>query len=88
MSKAGQDGGLVLAAAPRVKKEHGIKTGSRRYEIPKHSFIQIVEPHMTLYLKVNAMINAIFLEFVAETVLQLDLFEFAEQTISREELEK
>jgi DNA polymerase V len=71
MSKADQDGGLVLAAAPRVKKEYGIKTGSRRYEIPKHSFIQIVEPHMTLYLKVNAMINAIFLEFVAETDLHL-----------------
>lgn len=71
MSKPNQDGGLVLAASPRVKKEYGIKTGSRRYDIPRHSLIQIVEPRMSLYLQVNEMINDIFLEFVAETDLHL-----------------
>ncbi len=71
MSKPNQDGGLVLAASPRVKKEYGIKTGSRRYEIPSHSFIQVVEPRMSLYLRVNEIINTIFLEFVSETDLHL-----------------
>ena len=66
MSNPDLEGGLVLAASPRVKKEYGIRTGSRRFEIPKNSKIQIVEPRMALYIKVNRMINQIFQEFVAE----------------------
>ncbi|MEG0553608.1 MAG: Y-family DNA polymerase, partial [Carnobacterium sp.] len=71
MSKPDQEGGLVLAASPRVKKEYGIKTGSRRYEIPKDSKIQIVEPRMSLYLKVNMMINDIFQEFISSEDLHV-----------------
>lgn len=66
MSNPDLDGGLVLAASPRVKKEYGIKTGSRRFEIPKNSKIQIVEPRMALYIQVNMLINDIFREFVAD----------------------
>lgn len=66
MSNPDLEGGLVLAASPRVKKEYGIRTGSRCFEIPKNSKIQIVEPRMALYIKVNRMINQIFQEFVAE----------------------
>ena len=66
MSNPDLDGGLVLASSPRVKKEYGIKTGSRRFEIPKNSKIQIVEPRMKLYIKVNMMINEIFREFVSD----------------------
>ena len=51
MSNQELEGGLVLASAPRVKKEYGIRTGSRRFEIPKNSKIQIVEPRMALYIK-------------------------------------
>lgn len=71
MSKPEQEGGLVLAASPRVKEEYGIKTGSRRYEIPKNSNIQIVEPRMSLYLKVNVMINDIFQEFISSEDLHI-----------------
>ncbi|WP_084676105.1 Y-family DNA polymerase [Carnobacterium funditum] len=71
MSKPDQAGGLVLAASPRVKEEYGIKTGSRRYEIPKDSKIQIVEPRMSLYLKVNLMINDIFQEFISSEDLHI-----------------
>ncbi|MCI3029923.1 hypothetical protein LMF32_12805 [Desemzia sp. C1] len=56
MSKPEENGGLVLAASPRVKQEYRIKTGSRRFETPKHSPIQIVEPRMGLYLKVNGFV--------------------------------
>ena len=66
MSNPDLEGGLVLASSPRVKEEYGIRTGSRRFEIPKNSKIQIVEPRMSLYIKVNMMINDIFREFVAE----------------------
>lgn len=66
MSNPDLEGGLVLASSPRVKEEYGIKTGSRRFEIPKNSKIQIVEPRMGLYIKVNMMINEIFKEFVAD----------------------
>lgn len=71
MSKPNEEGGLVLAASPRVKAEYGIQTGSRRFEIPKNSKIQIVEPRMGLYLKVNGMINDIFKEFVSESDLHV-----------------
>lgn len=66
MSNPDLEGGLVLAASPRVKKEYGIWTGSRRFEIQKNSRTQIVEPRMALYIKFNRMINQIFQEFVAE----------------------
>lgn len=71
MSKPEQNGGLVLAASPRVKEEYGIKTGSRRFEIPKHSKIKIVEPRMGLYLKVNGMINDIYREYVSDADLHI-----------------
>lgn len=71
MSKPNENGGLVLAASPKVKAEYGIKTGSRRFEIPKHSKIEIVEPRMGLYLKVNGMINDIYREFVSDTDLHV-----------------
>ena len=66
MSNQELEGGLVLASSPRVKKEYGIRTGSRRFEIPKNSKIQIVEPRMALYIKVNMLINKIFKEFVSD----------------------
>ena len=71
MSKPNEEGGLVLAASPRVKIEYGIQTGSRRFEIPKNSKIKIVEPRMGLYLKVNGMINEIYKEFVSEADLHI-----------------
>nr|WP_211221974.1 Y-family DNA polymerase [Lacticigenium naphthae] len=71
MSKPNQEGGLVLAASPRVKKEFNIRTGSRRFEIPFSSPIQIVEPRMSLYIKVNLMIIDIFREFVSNEDLHV-----------------
>ena len=53
VSKPDNKGGLVLASSPRVKEKYNIRTGTRIYEIPKNAAIQIVEPRMALYLKVN-----------------------------------
>ena len=65
---SGQDrpGGIVLASSPLVKAEFGIKTGSRNFEIPKNSKLQIVEPRMALYLKVNGLIIDILKRYVAD----------------------
>ncbi len=37
VSKPDNQGGLVLASSPLVKKEYGVKTGTRIYEISKKS---------------------------------------------------
>lgn len=48
-----------------MKQEHHIKTGSRMYELPTwDKRIIIAPPRMKLYLKVNAMIQAIFRRYV------------------------
>lgn len=65
VSKPDNNGGLVLAASPRVKEKYKIRTGTRVYEIPKHSNIEIVEPRMALYLKKNLDIIKIFKRYVS-----------------------
>ena len=53
ISKPDNNGGLVLAASPRVKEKYNVRTGTRVYEIPKNADIDVVEPRMALYLKKN-----------------------------------
>lgn len=60
MSNADRDGVLVLAASPKVKAEYGIKTGSRRFQLPRRPKIQIVPPAMGDYVKMNLKINQIY----------------------------
>ncbi len=66
VSKPDNQGGLVLASSPRVKKEYGVKTGTRIYEIPKKANIEIVEPRMAVYLQKNMEILRIFKRYVAK----------------------
>lgn len=65
VSKPDNNGGLVLAASPRVKEKYNIRTGTRVYEIPKYSEIEIVEPRMALYLEKNLKIIEIFKRYVS-----------------------
>lgn len=65
VSKPDNNGGLVLAASPRVKKEYNVRTGTRVFDIPRRSDIQIVEPRMALYLKKNIEIINIFKRYVS-----------------------
>lgn len=71
VSKPKNSGGLVLAASPKVKEIYGIKTGSRVYEFPKNSTIQIVEPRMALYLEKNLAIVEIFKRYVPMSDLHI-----------------
>lgn len=64
VSKPDNNGGLVLAASPRVKEKYNVRTGTRVYEIPRNSEIEIVEPRMALYLQKNLEIIEIFKRYV------------------------
>lgn len=66
-----RSGSVVLASSPRVKTEFGIRTGSRKFELPDDPRILVVEPSMSLYLKVNKMIIDIFRRFVADEDLHI-----------------
>ena len=66
MSRGNQNGGLVLAASPKVKEKYGLKTGSRKYEFPRKHQILIVPPRMGLYVRVNGLINQIFQQYAAK----------------------
>lgn len=59
-------GAVVLAASPKVKKEFGITTGSRKFQIPNNKKIIITEPSMSLYLERNLEICNIFRRYVSE----------------------
>lgn len=66
VSKPDNNGGLVLASSPLVKKEYNVKTGTSVYEIPKKANIDIVEPRMALYLERNLDILRVFKRYVAD----------------------
>ena len=66
ISDFNRPGAVVLAASPKVKKEFGITTGSRKFQIPDNKKIILTEPSMGLYLKKNLEICNIFRRYVSE----------------------
>lgn len=71
VSRQENAGGLVLAASPLVKQEYGIKTGSRRNEMPRRSKIQSVPPRMAKYLELNRKINQLYRRFAGDDDLHI-----------------
>ena len=68
-----RDGSVVLAASPELKKQHGIRTGSRLFEIKKlrRPDILVVQARMAHYLKISKQITEIFLDFVPPEALHI-----------------
>jgi DNA polymerase V len=64
-----RQGSVVLAASPRLKQEFGIKTGSRLYEIPKDPRIKIVNPKMSVYLRISTEITKLFHRYVPKEAI-------------------
>jgi DNA polymerase V len=64
-----RNGSVVLAASPRMKKEFGIKTGSRLFEVPDDPRIQVVEPKMATYLRISTEISRAFNRYVPKEAL-------------------
>ncbi|MFC0271463.1 UV damage repair protein UvrX [Metabacillus herbersteinensis] len=57
-------GSIVLAASPRLKKEFGIKTGSRMFEIPNDPRIRLVNPRMAMYIRMSTELTKLFHRYV------------------------
>ena len=66
-----REGSIVLAASPRMKKEFGIKTGNRLFEVPKDPRIDIVEPKMATYLRVSTEITRLFHRYVPKEAIHV-----------------
>ncbi|MBU5466326.1 UV damage repair protein UvrX [Virgibacillus sp. MSJ-26] len=62
-------GSVVLAATPRLKKEFGIRTGSRLFEIPKNEQIITVSAQMNLYLQISTEISRLFNKYVPKEAI-------------------
>lgn len=59
-----QPGSVVLAASPLMKEKFKIKTGSRRYEIPKHPDIRLFEPKMSFFIQMSMNITKLISNYV------------------------
>lgn len=66
-----RQGSIVLAASPRLKKDFGIKTGSRLFEIPDDPRIKIVEPKMATYLRISTEITRVFNRYVPKEAIHV-----------------
>ncbi|MGE7601341.1 DNA polymerase thumb domain-containing protein [Peribacillus sp. NPDC097675] len=66
-----REGSIVLAASPKLKKEFGIKTGSRKFEIPKDPRIIVVEPKMATYLRISTEITRLFHRYVPKEAIHV-----------------
>ncbi|MFM9280859.1 Y-family DNA polymerase [Paenibacillus jiagnxiensis] len=64
-----RSGSVVLAASPVLKKEFGIRTGSRLYEIPPDPRIRIVNARMGLYLDTSMQITDIFNQYAPKEAI-------------------
>ncbi|WP_053367038.1 Y-family DNA polymerase [Bacillus sp. FJAT-27245] len=65
----GREGSVVLAASPLLKKEFGIKTGSRKFEIPDDPKIHVVEPKMGMFLRISTEISRVFHRYVPKEAI-------------------
>ena len=59
-----QKGSIVLAASPMMKKEFGVKTGTRLFEVPDHPSIHLIEPKMEFFVRVSLEIVKYLNQFV------------------------
>lgn len=66
-----QPGAVVLAASPMMKKRFNIKTGNRRFEIPKHPDIKLFEPRMNFFLQISVEITKLIMQFVPHEAIHV-----------------
>lgn len=64
-----REGSIVLAASPRMKKEFGIQTGARKFEIPDDPRITVVEPKMGTYIRISMEILRVFHRYVPKEAI-------------------
>ena len=66
-----QRGSVVLAASPPMKRKYGIKTGSRRFEIPQAPDIYLFEPKMEFFVKMSMEITRLLNAYVPKEAIHV-----------------
>lgn len=66
-----QAGSVVLDASPPMKERFGVKTGTRKYEIPKHPDIRLFEPKMSFFLEMSMAITRLISDFVPSEAIHI-----------------
>jgi DNA polymerase V len=64
-------GSVVLAASPVLKKEFGVRTGTRLFEIPDDPRILKIEPKMDFFLRVSMEITRLLGEYVPQKAIHV-----------------
>lgn len=66
-----RQGSVVLAASPAMKKDFKIKTGSRLFEIPEDPRIVVVDPSMSIFIRVSTEITKLFYRYVPPSAVHV-----------------
>ncbi|ARD46892.1 UV damage repair protein UvrX [Sporosarcina sp. P33] len=64
-------GGVVLAASPPLKKQFGITTGMRLYEIPNDPSIHLIEPKMQFFIDVSMELTKLLNRYVPKEAIHV-----------------
>ena len=64
--QANTNGGLVLAASPRAKKQLGITNVMRQRDLPQDQRLVMTHPRINLYIQENLKMNQIYREYTTE----------------------
>ncbi len=64
-------GSVVLAASPVLKRDFGVRTGTRLFEIPDDPRIQKIEPKMGFFLKVSMEITKLLAQYVPSEAIHV-----------------
>ncbi|NYF24664.1 UV damage repair protein UvrX [Sporosarcina sp. JAI121] len=64
-------GGIVLAASPSLKKQFGVRTGMRLFEIPDDPAIHLIEPKMGFYIDVSMEITRLLNSYVPKEAIHV-----------------
>ncbi|MFC0188364.1 UV damage repair protein UvrX [Fictibacillus aquaticus] len=65
----GRQGSVVLAASPMMKKDFGIRTGNRLFELPKDSRIVVVNAQMAFFLERSMEITKLLGRYVPKEAI-------------------
>lgn len=64
-------GSVVLAASPTLKRQFGVKTGTRLFEIPDDPRILKIEPRMGFFLEVSMEITRLLTRYVPHEAIHV-----------------
>ena len=59
-----RQGSIVLAASPALKREFGVQTGTRLFQLPDDPRIHLVNPKMAVFVRVSKELTRLFGRYV------------------------